>query len=157
MDIYVKEFESTEYDQALRLVDALYLNLGEDAKQVRSLSERFLKNLVENQSSTALVVKKYLTNEVITLATLTESKAIYSVGKYGVLDEIFTLPKYKALNGELAFKDEIKELVAEKGWCRVDIASPIDAWYRTVRFYRNQDLRLTVPKFKHIVDLAGAA
>ncbi len=157
MNVHVKEIENIDFDHALRLVGALYLELGEDVDQVSSLAKKFLNNLVCNELSTTLVVKNFITNEIVTLATLTESKAIFSSGKYGVLDEIYTLPKCRSMNGELNFKDEIKEFAIGKGWGRIDVASPTDAWYRTVRFYRNQAFRLTVPKFKYIVDLAGAA
>ena len=157
MNVQVKEIERTEFDQSLQLVEALYYELGEESDQIPGMAKRFLNNLVSNELSTTLVVKNLLTNEIVTLATLTESRAIFSNGKYGVLDEIYTEPKCRTMNGELNFKDEIKEFAVGKGWGRIDVASPTDAWYRTVRFYRNQEFRLTVPKFKYIVDLAGAA
>lgn len=157
MNVQVKEIEHFELDQARKLVESLYLELGEDAVQIHRLARKFLDNLICNELAETLVVKNFITNEIVTLATLTESKAICSNGKYGVLDEIYTVPKCRTMNGELNFKDEIKEFAAGKGWGRIDVASPTDAWYRTVRFYRNQEFRLTVPKFKYIVDFAGAA
>ncbi len=157
MNVQVKEIEDIELPQALQLVESLYLELGESEDQANSLANRFLEKLVRSESSSILVVKEFITGKVVTLATLTESKAIFSCGKYGVLDEIYTVPKCRTMNGELNFKDEIKEFATGRGWGRIDVASPTDAWYRTVRFYRNQEYRLTVPKFKYIVDLAGAA
>ncbi|MEP5612976.1 MAG: hypothetical protein ABJP45_12045 [Cyclobacteriaceae bacterium] len=157
MDIQVKEFESTDFDHAICLIEQLYQELGEDLENAQTLSVKLLEQLMQSSAGVLLVVKTFVTNEVVTLATLTESKAIYGGGRYGVLDEIFIAPKFRARHEGLNLKPEIREIAIKKGWGRIDVAAPTDAWYRTIRFYRNQQFRLTVPKFKYVVDLAGAA
>jgi len=157
MHIQVKEFENADFDEALCLVEQLYIELGEDVEHAKNLSVKFLEQLTQTGSGMVLLVKTFVTSEIVILATLTESTAIYGGGKYGVLDEIYTVSRFRSRHGDLDLRSEIRELAIKKGWGRIDVAAPTDAWYRTVRFCRNQQFRLTVPKFKYVVDLAGAA
>ncbi|MEP1093625.1 MAG: hypothetical protein ABJG78_00870 [Cyclobacteriaceae bacterium] len=157
MHIQVKEYENTDMDQVHHLIQQLYVELGENREEAIGLSVKFVQQLTQTSSGIVLVMKTFVTNEIVTVATLTESKAIFGGGKYGVLDEIFTRPKFRSRHGNVDLKPEIREIAVKKGWGRIDVAAPTDAWYRTVRFYRNQQFRLTVPKFKYVIDLAGAA
>ena len=157
MHIQVKEFESKDLDQVLHLIQQLYVELGENREKAKCLSARLAQQLTTTYPGILLVMKTFVTNECVTLATLTESRAIFGGGRYGVLDEIYTQRKYRSQHGNVDLKPEIREIAIKKGWGRIDVAAPTDAWYRTVRFYRNQRFRLTVPKFKYVIDLAGAA
>lgn len=150
MNIEVKEMESTDFTQVENLTEELYAELGEPTADIRRLTDDFMTRLVENQSSMVLLIRSFVTAEVITLATLTTSNAI-SKGKYGVMDEIYTRVKFRSCDRKADLQEGVRILALQKGWDRIDVAAPTDAWHRTVRFHPNQQLKLTAPKFKHVV------
>lgn len=157
MQIQIEELKRNDVDQVTQLIESMYLELGEDACRVNRFAEKFVNQLYKNQNGVVLVVRTFITNELVKLVTLTPSKAIYGCGRYGVLDELYSEAKFRSQLNDVDLKDEIKEIALRKDWGRIDVAAPTDAWYRTVRFYRNQQLRLTTPKFRYVLELAGAA
>ncbi|MEQ9405157.1 MAG: hypothetical protein RIM99_16320 [Cyclobacteriaceae bacterium] len=150
MNIEVKEMEDYDFLSVENLIEELYAELGEPTANIGRLRDGFMSQLVENNSCMVLLFKNFVSGELMTLATLTESNAV-SGRKYGVLDEVFTRNKFRYGKRESELKNVIKGIALRKNWSRIDFAAPTDAWYRTIRFRNNQKLRLTAPKFKHVI------
>lgn len=155
MTIFLTDLEQNDYDEFQRLIKDFYLELGEDAV-CSSRYAKLLATQANQDSDRVIIMKKFVTNQMVGFGFLTELKSS-SASKYGVFDQVFLIKPYRTSFFEEEIQLGAKSLGEKKKLHRMDIATPTDAWYRTVRYFTEQSLRLTAPKFKRIFQMSKAA
>lgn len=90
-------------------------------------------------------------DEAVAFFTLAEAFAFFAHGAYGIINELWVMPKHrsKGVGGEVLAM--IKALAKENGWGRIDVsAPPFEEWIRTFEFYQKYGFVFTGKKLKFI-------
>lgn len=72
----------------------------------------------------------------IGIITVTQLIAIYTQGRYGIINELYVLPEYRSSGiGKLLLYEVIK-FAKSKDWKRIEVGAPHqEKWQRTIDFY----------------------
>lgn len=155
MTIYLSRLEQSDLNEINRLANEFYLELGECSDSATRLAKQ-LNDEEAFGASQILVIKKFVTNQPVGFGFLTELKST-TYPKYGVFDQVFLTTAYRTTFHEEEIQIEAKKLSEKMKFSRIDIATPTDAWYRTVRYFKDKGFRLTAPKFKRAFQMPKAA
>ncbi len=147
ININIELADSKNIEKTLKLLTALYLELGEEKESLDYLNEELINKILATGNTHIYFGKMGV--DIVGLFTLTESQAIYAGGIYGVIDEMYVLPAFRSQKIGKAFLEKIKKISIEKGWKRIDVTAPTEKkWKRTVQFYEKNDFIFTGPKLK---------
>ena len=81
--------------------------------------------------------------------TIRADFALYAGGRYGVIDEMYVVPAWRARGVGRRLIDAVKARGRERGWRRIDVTAPPEKeWERTVRFYQQHGFVFTGPKLR---------
>ena len=146
--IDIHKASENEAGLVIKLLKALYQELGEEQSSVAFLTGDLIRSFM-NSHQTAIYLVTAGPGDPVALFTLTETQAIYAGGKYACLDEMYVKPAYRSQAIGAAIIAKIKELASAKGWKRVDVTAPTEErWKRTVKFYEANGFVFTGPKLK---------
>ena len=86
-------------------------------------------------------------------AALTPAYALYTNGPYGIITELFVLPKHRSQSIGERLVQECKQLAVEMGWTRLEVTTPpLPEFDHTLRFYENRGFAITGGrKLKHSI------
>jgi GNAT superfamily N-acetyltransferase len=150
MKIQIEKAKEEEYGLAVELLKELYVELGEEAGSVAFLTTDLIKNMVANGRTEIYFAKTG--QKVAGILTLTECQAIYAGGRYGLLDEMYILPKFRSGGMGRQLVEKITMLAKERHWKRIDVTAPTEErWLRTVKFYEACGFVFTGPKLKFLL------
>lgn len=140
----------SETEIVLTFVEKLLVELSDEGDEFSGLDrEKTLQDIAATADRFHPFLAKNEQGEVIGVMTVVESFAIYAGGNYGVIDELYVAPAYRAHGVGAQFIEAVKALGREKGWARVDVtAPPEEKWRRTVAFYERQGFVFTGPKLR---------
>jgi len=130
-----------------RMIEQLYLELGEEKESIEFLDEQLISKLIKN-GRTLILKAIFESQEIIGMLSLSESQAIYAGGHYGVIDEMYITPSYRSMNVGKKLIEKAKEIAIEKKWKRIDVTAPTSRNERTSKFYNNNGFIFTGPKMK---------
>ncbi len=148
MKINIYRIKEEEIILGLNLLEALYLELGEESESIKFLSATFLKNIL-NSGKTVFYMISSEQIQHLGFFTLTTSQAIYAGGQYGIIDEFYILPQYRYTKIGLKIIEEIKKIGKEKGWKRIDVTAPTNSDENgVVNFYLKANFLHTGQKLK---------
>lgn len=153
MKINIHKIEEEEINLGIELLEALYSELGEESESINFLSATFLKNIFES-GKTVFYMISLEDKANIGFFTLTTSQAIYAGGQYGIIDEMYVIPKYRSMKIGSSIIHEIKNIGKEKGWKRIDVTAPTNSnevANGAVNFYLKAGFLHTGPKLKLII------
>ncbi len=81
--------------------------------------------------------------------TMCEGFAIYANGLFGVINEMYVMPRHRSRGVGKMLLDEAKALARQLGWKRIDVTAPeSSAWSRTRAFYEREGFTFAGPKLK---------
>ncbi|KAA3606873.1 MAG: GNAT family N-acetyltransferase [Calditrichaeota bacterium] len=147
MEIKIKKATQEDSKIVIRFLKELYLELGEEKESIEYLDEEFLSDFFATETTKIFLA---FFNEIqVGIITLTESQAIYTGGKFGLIDELFVLPEFRSIQIGQKLLDFIKEIGKQNNWKRIDVTAPSDSKFeRTVNFYKRNGFVFTGPKLK---------
>jgi GNAT superfamily N-acetyltransferase len=151
MEIQLEKAKEGEFSLVVELLKELYVELGEEAGSVAFLTTDLIKNIVAN-GRTEVYFAKTNNEKVLGILTLTECQAIYAGGRYGLLDEMYILPKFRSGGVGKQLVEKITLLARERSWKRIDVTAPTEErWARTIKFYETCGFVFTGPKLKFLL------
>ena len=134
MKINIHKIEEEEINLGIELLEALYSELGEESESINFLSATFLKSIFE-LGKTVFYMISLEDKANIGFFTLTTSQAIYAGGQYGIIDEMYVIPKYRSMKIGSSIIHEIKNIGKEKGWKRIDVTN-----YNESELFQSKDI-----------------
>ena len=89
----------------------------------------------------------------IGFAALSSAYALYTNGPYGIITELFVLPKHRSQSIGERLVQECKQFAVEMGWTRLEVTTPpLPEFDHTLRFYENRGFAITGGrKLKHSI------
>ncbi len=152
MNIIIEKAGLANTNLIIELIKALYLELGEESESIEFLNEEVVHELLIN-GKTDIFLARSETKEVVGILSLTESQSLYAGGYYGIVDELFILPAYRAHGvGSLMIQMIIAMGKARK-WNRIELTGPTEVkWKRTMDFYNRSGFVFTGPKMKYLLN-----
>lgn len=130
-------------------VKDLLIELGDEAKDLEKVNNLQNSKIDVNNHKSHFVFLAEDEGKAVGIITLSECFALYSGGNYGIINEMYVLPKHRSGNiGSLLIK-KAKEIAVEKKWGRIDVTTPVEKrWERTKAFYLKQGFEFTGEKLK---------
>jgi GNAT superfamily N-acetyltransferase len=144
---------ATSFDEVTLYIDLLYGELfGDDA-----LLSKHTKLDIQKQWQTVTpahwAYKIVEDKQVVGFFTLAESFSFFAHGRYGIINELWVAPDFRAQGVGGKVLQFIKELAHKKNWQRVDVsAPPFDEWIKTFEFYQKYGFTYTGKKLKYLVN-----
>lgn len=87
--------------------------------------------------------------EPLGILTLYEGFAIYAGGNYGVIDEMYVVPKHRSQGIGQRLLEAAAEYGRTRHWMRIDVTAPPEPeWQRTLNFYEKAGFVFTGPKMR---------
>jgi GNAT superfamily N-acetyltransferase len=135
----------------------LLRELGEEADDLGDFdSARFEQAWLADPERMRAIVALDDGEDVVAVATLAESVAIYANGRYGILLEMYVAPSHRSNGLGAQMLRRAVAYGAKRGWSRIEVTAPEgDRWHRTVAFYQRNGFRYAGPKLKLQVTPAG--
>lgn len=147
MGILFEKATKKDCETILKLLTALYSELGEESESISFLSAGLINNMLSS-GKTEIYFAKSDAN-IIGIFTLTESQAIYAGGEYGTIDEMYIRPDYRSQKTGRKIIEFIIQAANQKGWHRIDVTTPTEIkWKRTRKFYEQNGFAFTGSKYK---------
>lgn len=82
-----------------------------------------------------------LNEQVVGVATFTQTYALYAGGKMGVVQEFYVAPEYRSLNVGSLLLTELKTYGKSQGWACIELCTPpLPQFERTLSFYQHNGL-----------------
>lgn len=85
--------------------------------------------------------------------TIQESFSIYNKGFFGIINECYVAPKYRAKGIGKGLIEAAKKLAREKKWGKLEVTSPPPHLLNSTGFYLSNHFVLTGEKLKYIPDV----
>jgi len=144
---------SNSFDEVSQYIDLLYRELfGEEAVLSSQIKDDF-KQQWKTCKPAHWAYKINDNNQVVAFFTLAESFSFFAHGRYGIINELWVAPDFRAQGVGGKVLQLIKELAHEKNWQRIDVsAPPFDEWLKTFEFYQKHDFIYTGKKLKYLVN-----
>lgn len=147
MEIVIEKAETSDSKTVIDLLKALYLELGDERSSIEFLNTSLVHELMSTGQTEVYLVKSN-EKELLGVATLTQTQAFYAGGCYGLLDEMYILPKFRSAKVGKQVIDKLAEIARHKGWKRMDVTAPTSNNQRAVKFYEACGFAFTGPKLK---------
>ena len=130
-------------------IEKLLVELGDEADELGALDvEKVKKIWIETPGAVALVAYAD-SGEVAGILTLVEAFAVYANGNYGVINEMYVEPEFRAEGVGSKLIEAAVEWGKKQGWKRIDVTGPeSERWIRATKFYENLGFVFTGPKLK---------
>jgi len=141
------------FNEITQYIDLLYLELFGEEALLSSQIKADIKQQWQTGNPTHWAYKVVKSNQVIAFFTLAESFSFFAHGRYGIINELWVAPDFRAQGVGGKVLQLIKELAHEKNWQRIDVsAPPFDEWLKTFEFYQKHDFIYTGKKLKYLVN-----
>lgn len=113
--------------------------------------ESQIENLYKNELKERLII--FLAEDenknCSGVITVTEGVALYTKGRFGVINELYILPEYRSEGLGKLLIEEVKKNARKKGWTRIEVTTPDRShWKRTVDFYEREGFIEIGPRLK---------
>lgn len=83
-------------------------------------------------------------NETVGVVTLTEARALYAGGSFGLIPEFYVAPEFRSHGVGAALLDAVREHGRARGWTRLEVTTPpLPEFERTLRFYEANGFEVT--------------
>lgn len=142
-----------ESDVVLQLIDQLITELTEDKAKVKTLRlGKILRDIVEHQDTFVSYLAKDESGEAVGVVNLMESVSVYANGRYGIISEIYVIPRHRKYGvGKLLIEKAI-EHGQNKEWNRIEITAPLsNNAIKSVKFYEKMGFTHAGPRLKLII------
>jgi len=121
------------------LVCRLLAELSGEALQNPELYAAVSSDLLNRENNYTVFIASTESGECVGMISIGESRAIYSLGKFGIIHELYVEPNFRSkdIGGRLI--QVAVEHARESGWSRLEVGTPdAEDWQRTVKFYRRK-------------------
>ena len=141
------------FEEISEYIDLLYREIFGEEVLLSSQIKADIKQQWQTCKPAHWAYKIVDNNQVIAFFTLAESFSFFAHGRYGIINELWVAPDFRAQGVGGKVLNFIKELAHEKNWQRVDVsAPPFDEWIKTFEFYQKYGFTYTGKKLKYLVN-----
>lgn len=153
MKITIDQLTINEAPVVFEWVMRLLAELGEEGDELGTLAEnRVLQAWHAMAGSFHVFVARNDAGDICGVLTLAEAFAIYANGNYGIINEMYVAPEWRAAGIGAMLIDAVKNFGRKKGWARLDVTAPESSrWERTRKFYKQQGFTFAGPKLKFLL------
>lgn len=141
------EFKIAEANDA-EIISKLVMSLTEEIC-VRTNAKHFdidfigtfkrCKELLKNGLYGAII--GYRAGQAVSVATFTESYALYAGGKVGIIPEFYVVPELRSSGLGKMLIESVREYGRENGWSCIELCTPpLPEFQRTLSFYEKNGL-----------------
>lgn len=89
------------------------------------------------------------TNQCVGIITVAESFALYSGGRFGIIQEFYVSPEYRSSKIGHQLLSAVAEYGKNNQWKRIEVGAPNPLkWERTVSFYKREGFSEIGPRLK---------
>ncbi|MCS6317131.1 MAG: GNAT family N-acetyltransferase [Nitrospira sp.] len=93
---------------------------------------------------TYTVLLAYHDEQVAGVLTLSESRALYAEGAFGIIPELYVRPTFRSQREGTALLAEAKHLAHTKQWTRLEVTTPpLPQFDRTLALYERQGFSIS--------------
>ena len=93
---------------------------------------------------TYTVLLAYHDEQAAGVLTLSESRALYAEGAFGIIPELYVRPAFRSHRVGTALLAEAKNLAHTKQWTRLEVTTPpLPQFARTLAFYERQGFNIS--------------
>lgn len=90
------------------------------------------------------VVGAFDEDKIVGFGALCESRSLYAEGVFGIVQEFYVLPEYRAKGVGKHLLERIIEHAKSKNWKRLELCTPpVPEFDRTVAFYQDNGFEIT--------------
>jgi len=148
--IQIEKADLADKETVLQLVETLLRELEGESGEFEGINkEKVWREMAQNQERFNAFIAKDEKGAPIGILTLVETFAIYAGGNYGVIDEMYVAPAYRAQGVGKLLLAAAREYGKQRSWLRIDVtAPPEEEWARTVKFYEREGFVFTGPKMR---------
>ncbi len=147
MKIQIDIATSLDFQEVIRMLEKLYLELGEEKESMEFLSIPLLESVTKGDG-TIILKAVSSNNDFLGILCLSEAQAIYAGGMYGIVNDMYVLPQYRSQSIGKKLLEKAKVIAAEKTWKRIEVTAPTDENEKTVKFYKDNGFVFIGPKLK---------
>lgn len=126
------------------LIASLFEEVGH-TQTAREIAEIFAAVENDDRHSTLLAFDD---EDAVGIITVSESIAFYAGGEIGVINELYVLPEWRSEGVGKLLLDQMKEIAFARGWRRLEVTTPGEAYDRTIRFYEREGFFPIGPRMK---------
>jgi GNAT superfamily N-acetyltransferase len=132
----VREATPRESDRVAALAVRLYNEIGHVLAE--SVANDVTAALLASEPRyRALLAFALDTEDPVGLLTLAESCATYAAGYFGIVQELYVVPKMRSRGVGQALLERAREIALERNWTRLEVTGPLDPGFaRSIAFYR---------------------
>lgn len=116
---------------------------------------RLAFSLCENYISNGLyhIMAAFDEDRVIGFGAICESRSLYAKGAFGIIQELYIMPRYRSKGVGKSLIDEIIKYSKSRGWKRLELCTPpVPEFDRTVEFYQSNGFEITGGyKMKYVI------
>jgi GNAT superfamily N-acetyltransferase len=90
------------------------------------------------------VLLAYEDSALVGFLTLTENRALYAEGTFGIIPELYVRPAFRSSRVGATLLAEAKRMARSKGWMRLEVTTPpLPQFERTLTFYERQGFTIS--------------
>ena len=156
--IQIRRASSKDSFVVASMIDKLLSELSGDeslrSKSLEPLAYELLDDSDEAASFTYFVLLAFneFSNEVVGVISGSESRAVYTNGRFGVIHELYVLPEQRSNKVGAKLIDAMKAIGEKRRWNRIEVGAPNpENWGRTIRFYQEIGFEEIGPRMKLIL------
>ena len=107
------------------------------------------KILVKDEFAAFLAYSNTNTIDPIGVITIVESLAIYNLGNYGTITELFVKENYRSHGLGSLLINTAKQYCLNRGWAKLEVGAPLESeWPQTMQFYKANEFKEKGPKLR---------
>ena len=134
---------------AFGLLSELYPDIY-TIEQLRPVTERIIR-----ESGTVFPFMAICDGQPVGLIVLNQCTAIYALGDFGEISELFVDPKFRSSGLGAKLIEKALEFGQSMGWTMLEVGAPdVPKWQRTVDFYRRNGFTEIGPRlYRSFIDV----
>jgi GNAT superfamily N-acetyltransferase len=144
----IRTGRAEDIPQIVGLVDKLLCELNHKKLELdHDIMGRICAELLSDHNHNVFLA--FNGDQAVGMAGIVQSIAIYTLGPFGVLNELYVLPEYRSLGVGKLLIAAITEYGENKGWARIEVGLPEQGLFqRTFDFYQREGFEEIGPRVK---------
>lgn len=151
MEYQIREANLEDMNLVIDFITRLLFELDGSKVELdnKSLSKAYSEFIMNDNNKIYIASDR---EKEIGIITVAQSIAIYTQGRYGIINEFYVLPEYRSSGiGKLLLSEVIK-FGKSKAWKRIEVGAPHqEKWQRTIDFYIREGFKIIGPRLKKYI------
>jgi GNAT superfamily N-acetyltransferase len=147
----IKVAELANMNQVIDFITKLLCEL--DGVKVELNMESMIKSFrqfISDSNNRIFIV--FDRDKAVGMITVVQSNALYTQGRFGIINELYVLPQYRSSGIGKLLLGEVLKFAKSKDWKRIEVGAPNqEKWQRSINFYTREGFKEIGPRLKKIV------